>query len=162
MPMPAHMTMKGEKQGNIEGNCTMKGREKTILVQAFNHEVHIPSDVQTGLSTGKRIHGPFRVVKEFDRASPMIYQALCSGEHLKEVKLKFYRVSPKGTEEQYFTITLEDAVAVSIKPWMPNCLDPATMKYGHMEEVAFTYRKASWRNEIDKTEAHDDWAVPIE
>ena len=133
-----------------------------MLVQAFSHEVKIPSDVQTGLATGKRMHGPFKIVKEFDKASPMIYQALCTGEHLKEVKLKFYRVSAKGTEEQYFTITLEDAIAVSIKPWMPNCLDKSMSSYGHMEEVAFTYRKASWRHEIDKTEAQDYWVVPIE
>lgn len=162
MPMPAHMTLKGEKQGEIKGNCTMKGREGTILVQAFNHEVHIPVDIQTGQSAGKRIHGAFRIIKEFDKASPMILQALCTGEHLKEVKLKFYRVSPKGTEEQYYTITLEDAVAVSVKPSMPNCLDKSMSSFGHMEEVAFTYRKASWRHEIDKTESQDDWAVPVE
>lgn len=162
MPMPAHMTMKGEKQGEIKGNCTMKGREGTMLVQAFEQEIHIPHDIQTGLSSGKRVHGPFKVVKEFDKASPMIYQALCAGEHLKEVVLKFYRVSMKGTEEQYFTIKLEDAIAVSIRPWMPNCLDKSMSSFGHMEEVAFTYRKASWRHEIDKTEAQDDWMVPIE
>lgn len=162
MPMPAHMTMKGEKQGDIKGNCTMKGREGTMLVEAFDHEIHIPTDPQTGLSSGKRVHGHFKIVKEFDKASPMIYQALCTGEHMKEVVLKFYRVSKAGTEEQYFTIKLEDAVAVTIRPWMPNCLDKSTSSYGHMEEVAFTYRKASWRHEIDKTEAQDDWMVPIE
>ncbi|MBI3597301.1 MAG: Hcp family type VI secretion system effector [Nitrospirae bacterium] len=162
MPMPAHMTLKGELQGPIDGNCDMKGREKTILVEAFDHEVHIPHDIQTGLSAGKRVHGPFKIVKDFDRASPMMYQALCTGEHMTEVKLKFYRVSKKGAEEQYFTITLEDAIVVSVRPWMPNCLDKSMSSFGHMEEVAFTYRKVSWRNEIDKTEAHDDWQVPIE
>lgn len=162
MPMPAHMTLKGEKQGDIKGNCTMKGREGTILVQALDHEIRIPTDIQTGLSAGKRIHGAMKVVKEFDKASPMLYQALCTGEHLTNVTLKFYRVSAKGTEEQYFTITLEDAVVVSIRPWMPNCLDKSMSSYGHMEELAFTYRKASWRHEIDKTEAQDDWVVPIE
>lgn len=35
MPMPAHMTLEGETQGNIEGSCTMQGREGTILVQSW-------------------------------------------------------------------------------------------------------------------------------
>lgn len=162
MPTPAHMTLKGEKQGDIKGNCTMKGREGTILIQALDHEIHIPHDIQTGLSAGKRVHGPLKVVKEFDKASPMICQALCTGEHLTNVTLKFYRVSPKGAEEQYYTITLEDAIVVAIRPWMPNCLDKSMASFGHMEEVSFTYRRATWRHEIDKTEAQDDWSVPIE
>ena len=42
MPMPAHMTMEGENQGVIDGSCEMQGREDTILIEAFNHEVRIP------------------------------------------------------------------------------------------------------------------------
>jgi hypothetical protein len=26
--------------------------------------------------------------------------------------------------------------------------------------VSFTYRKAIWRHEVDKTEAQDDWKAP--
>ena len=39
MPMPAHMTLEGENQGVIDGSCEMQGREDTILIEAFNHEV---------------------------------------------------------------------------------------------------------------------------
>ena len=47
MPMPAHMTLTGKTQGAIAGPCQMEGREETILIQAFNHEVRIPRDLQT-------------------------------------------------------------------------------------------------------------------
>lgn len=160
MPMPSHMTLEGEKQGKIEGSCTQKGREGTILVQSLDHEIHIPSDPQTGLAAGKRVHGKLKVVKEFDKSSPLLYQALVTGEHMKNVTLKFYRISKTGTEEHYFTITLEDAVIVSIRPWFPNCLDKSTASYGHMEDASFTYRKISWRHEVDKKEGHDDWLAP--
>lgn len=162
MALPSFMTLKGEKQGDIKGSCTLKGREDTILVQAFKHEVKIPTDIQTGLSTGKRMHMPFKVVKEFDKSSPLIYTALCTGEHMKSVTLKFYRIAAKGTEEHYFTITLEDAVVVSVVPSKPSCLDKAVSAYPDMEEVSFTYRKIAWRHEVDKTEGQDDWMVPIE
>jgi type VI secretion system secreted protein Hcp len=76
MPMPCHLTLEGENQGAIEGSCDMEGREATILVYAFDHDVHIPRDPQSGLPSGKRIHGPISVTKEFDKASPKLYQAL--------------------------------------------------------------------------------------
>lgn len=162
MPMPVHMTLEGEKQGAIKGNCTMMGREGTIMVQAFEHNIYIPSDVQTGLTAGKRVHDPMKIVKEIDKASPMLYQALCTGEHLKKVEIKWYRISSKGTEEHYFTTTLEDATIVSIFSWAPNCLDKAAASYGHLQEVSFTYRKIGWRHEVDKIEAQDDWITPME
>ena len=160
MPMPAHMTLEGENQGSIEGSCDMQGREATILIEAMNHEVRIPRDPQTGLSTGKRIHNAFSVVKVFDKASPKLYQALCTGEHMQNVTLKWYRIDPTGQEEHYFTHTLEDAIIVSVRPWMPNCLDAATESYTHMEEVMFTYKKIRWTWEIDGIEAEDSWLVP--
>ena len=160
MPMPAHLTLEGAKQGKIEGSCTQGGREGTILVQGFDHNVTIPSDLQTGLAVGKRVHDMFKIVKEFDKSSPLLYQALVNGEHMKSVVVKWYRISPTGTEEHYFTITLEDAIIVSIRPWMPNCLDKTTASYGHMEDVSFRYRKIIWRHEIDSKEGQDDWLVP--
>ena len=64
-----------------------------------------------------------------------------------------------GIEEHYFTIKLEDAIVVSIKPYVPNCLDPKFESYGHMEDVAYTYRKIIWTWEPDGIESEDDWRV---
>ena len=160
MPMPAHMELEGENQGKIEGSSTQQGREKTILIEAMNHRVRIPRDLQTGLPTGKRVHEALTVTKVYDKSSPKLYQALCTGEHLKDVVIKWYRIDPTGQEEHYFTHTLTDAIIVEIKPWMPNCLDSATESFSHMEDVSFTYRKIRWTWEADGIEAEDDWEVP--
>jgi type VI secretion system secreted protein Hcp len=160
MPLPAHMTLEGEKQGKIEGSCTQQGREGTILVQAFDHEVFIPRDPQTGAATGKRVHNPLTITKTYDKASPKLYQALTSGEHMKNVVVKLYRIDTKGSEEQYFTTTLEDAIIVSVQPYMPIVLDSGSDKYTHMEKVSFTYRKVTWKWEPDGIESEDDWKVP--
>jgi type VI secretion system secreted protein Hcp len=160
MPMPAHLTMTGENQGNIEGSCEMQGREGTILVEGMTHEVTIPRDPQTGLATGKRIHGPLTITKVYDKSSPKLYQALVTGEHMKSVTVKWYRISPQGQEEHYFTHVLEDAIIVSVKPWMPNCLDPKTESFTHMEDVSFTYKKIKWTWEVDGIEAEDSWLAP--
>lgn len=160
MPMPAHMELEGENQGKIEGSVAMQGRENTILVEAMQHEIYIPRDPQSGLATGKRVHNPLIITKVFDKSSPKLYQALCTGEHMKEVVIKWYRIDPSGMEEHYFTTTLEDAIVVSMRPNMPNCLDPATESFSHMEDVAFTYKKVKWTWEADGIEAEDSWAVP--
>ena len=160
MSMPAHMTLEGENQGKIDGSSEMQGRENTILVEAFNHEVRIPRDPQSGLATGKRLHNALSIVKVFDKASPKLYQALCTGEHMKNVTIKWFRIDPTGKEEHYYTHTLEDAIIVAIRPWMPNCLDPKTECYTHMEEVMFTYKKIRWTWEIDGIESEDSWIVP--
>lgn len=160
MPMPAHLTLQGEKQGNIEGSCEMNGREGTILVYAMLHDVHIPRDPQSGLGSGKRIHGLLSIVKEYDKSSPKMYQALCTGEHLKKVNIKWYRINKQGAEEHYFTHTLEDAIVVAIKPFTPTAFLAESEPYRHMEEVSFTYKKIRWIWEADGIEAEDSWTVP--
>ncbi|MDY6951665.1 MAG: Hcp family type VI secretion system effector [Thermodesulfobacteriota bacterium] len=160
MPMPAHLEVEGENQGAIEGSCDMEGREGTILVYAMNHDVHIPRDPQSGLSSGRRIHGPVSIVKEYDKSSPKLYQALCTGEHMKSVILKWYRIDNTGSEEHYFTHTLENAIVVEMKPYMPMVFVAQNEPYRHMEEVAFTYEKIKWTWEVDGIEAEDSWLVP--
>jgi len=160
MPMPAHMELTGNNQGKIDGSCTQQGRENTIIIQAMNHNVRIPRDPQTGLPTGKRSHEALTITKTYDKSSPKLYQALCTGERFSEVVIKWYRIDPTGAEEHYFTHRLEDAIIVDIRPWMPNCLDPATESFSHMEEVSYTYSKIRWTWEPDGIEADDDWEVP--
>ena len=161
MPMPSHMTIEGENQGKMDGSCDMEGREDTILVYAVDHDIHIPRDPQSGLASGKRIHGPFRIVKEFDKSSPKIHQALCTGEHLSDVTIKWYRIDPNGSEEHYYTHTLTNAIVVEVKPFMPLAFMPENEPYRHMEEVSFTYEKIKWTWEVDGIEAEDSWKVPV-
>lgn len=160
MPMPSHMELEGENQGAIEGSCEMEGRENTILVYAMNHDIHIPRDPHSGLASGKRIHGPLTILKEYDKASPKLYQALCTGEHLTTVTIKWYRIDPTGSEEHYFTHVLEDAIVVEMKPYMPVAFLSENESYRHMENVSFTYKKIKWTWEPDGIEAEDDWTVP--
>lgn len=157
MAMPCFMTVQGERQGNIEGSCDIRGREKNIMVYAFDHNVYMPRDPQSGLSSGKRIHGPITVTKEYDKSSPKFYQALCTGEHLKNVDIKYYRVAKDGTEEHYFTTTLQDAIVVSVEPYAPLAFLKENDPYRHMEKVSFTYSKIKWLWVPDGVEAEDSW-----
>jgi len=160
MPMTSHMEVTGKNQGKIDGSCDMEGREDTILVYAMDHRIHIPRDPQSGLPSGKRIHGPLTIEKETDKSSPMLKQALCSGEQLNEVVIKKYRIDPTGSEEHYYTITLEDAIIVEVNPYMPLAFLTENEPYRHMEKVSFTYSKIKWKHEIDGIESEDSWKIP--
>lgn len=160
MPMPCYLTLEGENQGKIEGSCEVKGHEGKVLVQGLEHRVELPKNPQTGLPSGKRQHLGITFTKEIDKSSPKMFQALCSGEQLKEVSFEFYRISPKGTEEKYYTIKLEKAVITSSRTWVPNCLDPEMRQFGHMEDFSMTYEKIVWTWEPDGIEAEDSWLAP--
>ena len=157
---PAFMWVEGKIQGEIQGSSDVQGREGAIIVYAFGHNINIPRDVTSGAPTGKRVHAPFKILKEFDKSSPKLYQALCSGEEMKNVTIKWYRTDPSGQEEHYFTVVLENAVIVNISPSMPTTFLQANEPYRHMETVSFTYQKIKWTWEPDNVESEDSWTVP--
>lgn len=169
MPTPAYMSVTGTTQGLITqaaftadsvGNVYQEGHEDEVIVQAFQHEVIIPRDPQSGQPTGPRVHQPVVITKVFDKSSPLLYEALTRGEVLTEVVIKWYRTSMAGTQEHYFTHKLTDAVIVDIDASMPNCQDPNVAHFTHLEKVAMTYRKIEWTHEIAGTSGSDDWRVP--
>jgi type VI secretion system secreted protein Hcp len=101
------------------------------------------------------------ITKVFDKSSPLIFNALTSGERLNKCRLEWYRTSSTGTQEHYFTIELEDAVIVDVQSRMPNCQDPNMSHFTHLEDVYFTYRKIVWTHEVSGTSGSDDWRTPI-
>jgi type VI secretion system secreted protein Hcp len=91
----------------------------------------------------------------------MLYQALCSGEQLKNVTIKQYRIDPSGVEEHYFSITLEDAIIVQVAPYIPVAFLAENEPFRHMEKVSFTYSKIKWKHEVDNKESEDSWKIPV-
>src|SRR6187401_2230480 len=90
MALNQYLKLKGQKQGEIKGSVTQKGREGKIMVIAVSHEIMSPRDAASGLPTGKRMHKPFVVTKELDKSSPLLYNVLCNNENVTEWKLEFW------------------------------------------------------------------------
>lgn len=166
MALLAYMTVKGQKQGTIKGSVTQKGREGTIAVIAYHHSVVSPRDPQSGVPTGQRMHKPFTVVKTTDKATPLLYTALCTNESLPEVSIEFWKPQVKagagtGAEVQYYTVKLTNAGIASITAMMPNVEDPAQQRFDMQEEVAFTYQKIEWIWRDGNITAMDDWEARV-
>jgi len=78
----------------------------------------------TGMASGKRMHKPFTITKEIDKASPMLAQACASGEHLAEVDVQ---LSSGGK------YTLTDVMVSSVQK--------SSGGDRPMETISFTYQK---------------------
>ena len=165
MALNAYLRLKAQKQGDIAGSVTLKGREKQIMVIAVEHEVVSPRDPASGLPTGKRQHKPLVITKELDRSSPLLYTALVTNENISSFTLDFLAPQSKagavGTEINAYTISLTNARIASIRTVMPNNKIPELTKLATYEEVAFTYQKITWTWNDGAITASDDWESPV-
>jgi len=161
MALNAYLKLKGQKQGEIKGSVTQKGREGKIAVIAVAHEIISPRDAASGLPTGKRMHKPFVITKELDQSSPHLYSALVNNENIPEWELQFWHPSATGAEKQNYTVKLTNANIASIDFRMDNNKHPDLMKYSEYEVIAFTYQKIQWIWTDGGITAEDDWEAPV-
>jgi type VI secretion system secreted protein Hcp len=145
-----HLTAKGQKQGTINGECTIKGLENTIVCIGFAHEVVSPRDAASGLPTGKRQHKPLRIVKYLDKTTPLFYSALVNNENLPEVILNFYQTDSKNQTINQYRIRLTNASLAGVSNDYPN-----------LETLEFTYQKIEWTHVPSGRTAMDDWEAPV-
>jgi len=160
----AYMTIKGQKQGLIQGGVTQKGREGKIMVIGYSHEVVSPRDAASGLPTGKRQHKPLTVTAEWDIATPKLYTALFTNETLPEVTIDFWTpqmmaAGGTGAEVQYMTIKLTNASIASIHSQMLNNKNPELTRYREYCEVSFTYQRIEITNKQTGVTSTDDWVI---
>lgn len=168
MATVSYVKIEGATQGSITAGCNTPDSmgnkfqqdhtdESTIL--AMQHNVTIPRDPQSGQPTGQRVHMPVVLRKRFDKATPLLANAVCSGERL-QVEITFWRTSTAGTQEHYFTIKLEDAMLVDISYDKEHTADPEKSFYDDEEVLSFSYRKIIWEHVVAGTAGDDDWRAP--
>jgi type VI secretion system secreted protein Hcp len=156
MATPIYLWLKdGEK--DVKGSVNVQGREGSVEVTAMTHSVHIPTDDNTGKTTGARIHGPFRFTKEVDASSIYLYKAVTSGQTLESAEFKWYRANDAGVEVEYFNTLLTGVKVVRVEPKIHDIKDPSKEKSVHMEEVELRYTKAVWTYKDGNLQHSDSW-----
>lgn len=163
MSLNAYLSLKGQQSGQIKGNVNQKGREDQILIHAVHHDITSPRDSASGLPTGKRMHKPFVITKEIDRASPLLYNMLATNENITEFELRFWSLDSRaglgviGKEYQYYTVKLINARISDISLDMLNNMTEAGSRMPAMEQVAFTYEKIEWTWTDGNVTSEDSW-----
>lgn len=150
----AYLKLKGQKQGDIKGSVTQKGREGAIKVISVSHEIVSPRDPQSGLPTGKRQHKPMVITKELDKSTPLLYSAMSKNENFPTLELTVLEVGAKGIEAPAYTVRLTNANIASIR-----LVQSEDGKLA--QEISFTYQKIEWTWTDGGIMAMDDWESPV-
>ncbi len=139
----------------IDGEIMDPELSGAIELESFSFGVLSPRDAASGLATGRRQHKPVTFSKRIDKASPLLFRALATGEHIKDVIITLRRPGATGQVETYMTITFEDVLISSMithggdvdGDGLPDVL----------EEVSFTYQSMRVLHVPSRTEATDTW-----
>ncbi|HEY2402845.1 MAG TPA: type VI secretion system tube protein TssD [Steroidobacteraceae bacterium] len=161
MASSGYLTIVGQKQGAINGGVTQKAHENSILVHAFDVQITSPRDATSGLATGKRQHQPIVILKEIDKSSPLLWNALVNNENLTTWVLKFFDVNPAGLSQQIYSITLTNANIASMDESMLDNEIAANATLPMREQITFTYQKITWTWVDGGITASDDWSSPV-
>ena len=164
MPNPIYAWYTGENQGEMDGwgswpgEDDQEGREGSCLIQKFEHEITIPRDPQSGLASGRRVHKPVCVTQRINKASPMLYQALCSGERFRsDLPVVPHRPDRRRRSGQLLHHHARGGGARLDERLVPITADQSKADYSHFQDLCFTYRKIIWTWEDGGVETEDDW-----
>lgn len=128
--IPAYAEITDSGGNRITGGADATGRDGSIEVLAFDHDMRVPYDLTSGDLTGSRQHRPATIVKPADRASPLLFDALSAGETLQEVLIHWYRPDGSGGTEEYFTHTLTDVQLADVRSFGSTPQEAFTLLYG--------------------------------
>jgi type VI secretion system Hcp family effector len=157
----SYMTITGKKQGVISAGCSgqdsigskcQAGHEDEIMVLAYSHNMAAGNDGSTSGSRGK--HMPVVLTKNIDKSTPLLASALHESEEI-ECKINFYRTSPAGFNEKYFTVVLSGARIANLSIQVPHAIHMGDSQ--PQEVVAIRYREISWAHHQASTSAYSSW-----
>lgn len=128
------------KIDGIPGESTDDKHKDWIEITHFNQSMSQPASAtasSAGGATAERVDfGTFDIQHLMDKASPKIYEACCTGKHIKEVVLELCRAG--GDKMKYLEVKLEQVVISGIT-------SAGTSGEGFPSEtVSLSYGKIKW------------------
>ena len=130
------------KIDGIPGESLDDKHKDWIEVLSFDHMMDQPASAtasSAGGATAERVnHGTFNFVHNLDKASPKLYEACCTGKHIKEVTFELCRAG--GDKLKYMEIKLEQVLVSKVAN-----AGSSTGEGGFpSESVSLSYGKIKW------------------
>lgn len=159
MAMTVHLTLKANGE-DVEGESTVTtlGRENTIECFSFDYGVQSASESFSGAPSGQRNYEPIRIAKRVDKATPLLWQALCNNAKV-EGTFKFFRPSPAGdgTTEEFYTVEISEARISGIDFSSPDAMGGAGQAEPPTESISFVYNNMIQTYEATGASHEDSW-----
>jgi type VI secretion system secreted protein Hcp len=123
---------------------------ETIEIRSYSHGLSQPR--AAAVSTGGTInaervdHADFSILKELDKATPLLALHCCTAKMIPSVVLTLCRQS--GNKQKYMEYKFDNVTVTSVRP-----MGTAKGQEGlPMEEVTFAYNKITWTyTQLDRT-----------
>ena len=144
----AFLQLTGASQGQIRGDSTRVQYPNHIEVNEIHHLVRQDS------GSGRVVHEPFIFTKQVDRSTVNLFRALDTGESLTAV-FKYERTDQTGQSQQYYTVTLLNAVIVAIEPIKGDTFDSVQSQFPDRERVRMIYQRIRIEFPSDGNESHE-------
>jgi type VI secretion system secreted protein Hcp len=129
------------KIDGIPGESTDGGHKEWIEILSYNHGISQPvsstASSAGGAASERCAHSDFVIVKYLDKASPKLYEACSTGQHIKEVTVELCRAG--GDKVKYMEIKMEQCIISSVSPG-----GNGKEKDLPSEAVSFNYGKIKW------------------
>lgn len=157
------MKVTGAEQGDFPGDETKERHADKMSCIGWEHMIESPRDPRTGQASGSRNHFPVTITKEWDAASPLLFNALVKNEVLS-VEFVFERT--EGSEPTtYYTVKLIDALVCQIKSSTggeessSSTHTQAAFDTMELEKVSFTYKRIEVEATLAGKMGIDDWSI---
>lgn len=157
----SYMSITGKRQGLISAGCSglssignrcQIGHEDEIMILAYSHNMITGNDGGVAGDRGK--HLPIMITKNIDKSSPLLASALHEQEEL-ECTIHFYRTSPAGGQDKYYSIRLTGAKIAYINLQVPHATHMNDAQ--PQELLSIRYRDISWTHIQASTSAYSTW-----
>ena len=168
MAVQSYVQIQGAVQGDITAQASSQDSigedyvegefQDMMAVQAFSHQILKPTNPLTGQPTGQRVHQPLVMTTTFNKAVPLLFNALASGEALPSVTIHWPRINPiTATKDTFFTIELTDALVSDIKIDIPHVADGSKSQIHQEVKISLSYAAIKWTHVDANSEGSDSW-----
>lgn len=152
-----YMTINGKAQGMISAGCSTQDSIGNKYQAAHKDEIMVLSYSHNMTNIGnisRSTHSPIIITKAVDKSSPLLAQALSNREEIN-CTISFYRVSPFGMQEKFYTVSINGGVIADLTLEVPHAIFQNDAE--PQEQVAIRYRDITWTHHLAKTAGYSSW-----
>ena len=102
----------------IKGESTAKGFEGKIEIFSFSWGASNPTTIgsgSSGISGGKVSISSFNVMKKTDKASALLFQSCCDGQHIEKVIVTMRKAGGTAGQQIFLTYTFDTVMVESVQ-----------------------------------------------
>lgn len=109
-----------------------------IPVFALETDVFVPKQASNSILLLKQRVSKAHLLKTVICASPLLYAAYCTRQHIKQVILSYYHKNIRGEEQEYYRIILKNVQLISAASCQEENYPAETKKY------AMCFERIDW------------------